>query len=117
MAKVDVHAANFDHTFIYIGLNRDRHEGFVINTQHKSVDLPYSDLSHLEIVTEETYKKLSGTLGAAAVGGLLLGGVGAIAGAFVGGNKNTVTFAAEFIDGKKWWLLFPPTNSKICKRP
>ncbi|MEX2475048.1 hypothetical protein [Marinobacter sp.] len=60
-----------------------------------------ADIETLELATEESVKKLGGTVGWGAVGGLLLGPVGLLAGLVAGGRKKEVTFIAKFKDGRK----------------
>lgn len=55
----------------------------------------------LEVASEESVKRLGGTLGWGVVGGLALGGVGALAGLLVGGRAKEVTFVCKFKDGRK----------------
>jgi hypothetical protein len=71
--------------------------------------IPVTNLETVEIATEESVKKLEGTIGWGAVGGLLLGPVGLLAGLLAGGRKKEVTFVAKFKDGRK---LLASTDSK-----
>lgn len=67
----------------------------------KSETIKATDLEELEVASEENLKRLGGTLGWGIVGGLALGGVGALAGLLVGGRSKEVTFVAKFKDGRK----------------
>jgi len=49
-------------------------------------------LASVEIATEESMKKVGGTIGGALVGGLLLGGIGAIGGALLGWQQERSGF-------------------------
>jgi hypothetical protein len=60
-----------------------------------------NDAVTLEIASEETVTKVGGAIGWGAVGGLVAGPVGLLAGAMLGGKGEKVAFVAEFIDGKK----------------
>lgn len=58
-------------------------------------------IASLEIADEETTRSFLGTAGMAALGTVLLGPVGLLAGALAGGKKKSVTFIAEFNDGRQ----------------
>ena len=68
-----------------------------------------TELESAELATEESIKKLSGTVGWGLVGGALLGPVGLLAGLLLGGKKKQITFVAKFKDGRK---LLATTDSK-----
>lgn len=53
-------------------------------------------------ITEENAVNVSGAAGWAIVGGVLTGGVGALAGALLGGRGKSVTFAIKFKDGSQF---------------
>lgn len=63
--------------------------------------MPLSTIEHLEIASEESFKKMGGAIGWGLVGGLALGGIGAIAGLMAGGRSKEVTFIVKFKDGRK----------------
>lgn len=71
--------------------------------------IPLSDVVELEVATEESVKRLGGTVGWGAAGALLLGPVGLLAGLLAGGRGKEVTFVAKFRDGRK---LLASTDSK-----
>ena len=60
-----------------------------------------SQLSEVEIATEESVKKIGGTVGWGIAGGLILGPVGLLAGLLMGGRGKEVTFVAKFSDGQR----------------
>lgn len=64
--------------------------------------IPISFVMNLEIATEESVKKLGGTLGWGLVGGALLGPLGLLVGLLAGGKRNDVTFICIFRDGRKF---------------
>jgi len=71
-----------------------------------SIDSPYevvhaAEITSLEIVSQASGKSFGGAAAAGIAGGLLLGGVGAIAGVLAGGNKDAVTFQITLRDGRK----------------
>lgn len=74
--------------------------------------IPISFVSQLEIATEESVKKLGGTLGWGLVGVTLLGPVGLLAGLLAGGKRNEVTFTCVFRDGRKF---IATVSSKLYK--
>ncbi len=65
--------------------------------------------TEIEIANEESVKKLSGTIGWGAVGSVLLGPVGMLAGLLLGGKSKEVTFVGVLKDGRK---LLATTDSK-----
>ena len=64
-------------------------------------ELKLANIAEFEVITEESVKKTGGTLGTAAVGGLLFGGAGAVVGALAGGNKNESVVEIRCFDGTK----------------
>lgn len=78
------------------------------------VESPYesihaSEITSLEVVAQATGKSFGGAAAAGIVGGLLLGGVGAVAGVLAGGNKDSVTFQLTLRDGRKVIASAKPT--------
>lgn len=61
-----------------------------------------AEIDSLEMADEETAKSFVGAAGMAALGTLLLGPVGLLAGALAGGSKKKVTFVCRFRDGRKF---------------
>lgn len=68
-----------------------------------------SDVTHCEVATEESYKKLSGRLGWGAAGALVFGPLGALAGVALGGSRRDITFIMMFDDQRK---LLAKTDEK-----
>jgi hypothetical protein len=66
-------------------------------------------LSELEVASEETVKKIAGTVGWGIAGGVILGPAGLLAGLLLGGKKKEVTFVAKFNDNRK---MLATTDSK-----
>ena len=99
MAKVTVHAGDFlkgDSQFSFGSL--------VLRTEaHSFVGeaIPITQLESVEVASEESVKKIGGTVGWGAAGALVLGPVGLLAGLLLGGRKKEVTFVAKFKDGRK----------------
>ncbi|MGY6274993.1 hypothetical protein [Methylomonas sp. MgM2] len=107
MAKIKVHAGDFlkvdgQYSFGSLTLKTEAHN-FLGET------IPITELETVEIATEESVKKLSGTIGWGAAGAVILGPVGLLAGLLLGGKKKEVTFVAKFKDGRK---LLASTDSK-----
>lgn len=67
----------------------------------KTEYLPKAQIEQLEIATEENLKTMGGAIGWGLVGGIALGGIGAIAGLLAGGRSKEVTFVCKFKDGRK----------------
>lgn len=59
------------------------------------------ELAQIDVASEESVKRLGGTVGWGVVGGALLGPVGMLAGLLAGGRKKEVTFVAVFKDGRR----------------
>lgn len=60
-----------------------------------------NDVEEIAQASEENVKRIGGTIGWGAAGGLILGPVGLLAGLLAGGRKKEVTFIVKFKDGKK----------------
>lgn len=60
-----------------------------------------SDIEAVEVASEDSVKRLGGTVGWGVAGAALLGPVGLLAGMLLGGRGKEVTFVAKFKDGKK----------------
>lgn len=71
--------------------------------------IPLDQLDTIDIATEESVKKIGGTVGWGVAGAVILGPVGLLAGLLLGGKKKEVTFVAKFKDGRK---LMASTDSK-----
>jgi hypothetical protein len=85
-------------------------EGFSFTGERRS----NSELDEVAIATEETFKRLGGTLGWGAVGAVALGPVGLLAGLLLGGSKKEVTFVARYKDGKKFLAVGDPKIFQKC---
>ena len=70
--------------------------------------VPVAALETVEKATEESVKRLAGTLGWGFAGAFLLGPVGMLAGALAGGNKRRITFIAVLADGRKFMATGKP---------
>ncbi|HEX5340354.1 MAG TPA: hypothetical protein VFX47_05695 [Gammaproteobacteria bacterium] len=107
MATVKVHAGDF--------LKGDGQISFgslVLKTKEHSwvgESIPFSALETVDVASEESVKKIGGTVGWGAAGAVILGPVGLLAGLLLGGKKKEVTFVAKFKDGRK---LLATTDSK-----
>lgn len=107
MGKLKVHAGDF-----LKGEGSFGSASFVLRTkEHSWVGevIRVTSIETLEIASEENVKKIGGTIGWGAAGGVLLGPVGLLAGLLAGGRKKEVTFVAKFKDGRK---LLATTDSK-----
>lgn len=61
-----------------------------------------ADLDAVEPASEESVKKLGGTVGWGVVGATVFGPAGLLAGLLLGGKKTEVTFVARLKDGRKF---------------
>ena len=94
------------------------YDKMIIGTVKEKVLINAKTVKSYELVTEESKKSASSSLVRGLVGGALLGGVGAIAGAVSAANKGTYEVAIEFMDGKKCLLSLDDkaykTLTKVC---
>lgn len=100
MAKIVVHAGDF-----VKGKGEYSWGTLTLKTEKNRVwgeSFSVKDLDTVEVATEESTKKIGGTIGWGAAGALLLGPAGMLAGLLLGGKKKEVTFVAQFKDGKKF---------------
>lgn len=82
-------------------------------TGYKTVDYKASDVQEVELASEDSVKRLGGTVGWGVAGAALLGPVGLLAGLLAGGRGRNVTFVCLFKDGKKF---LGTTDSKTYKK-
>jgi hypothetical protein len=99
MAKITVHAGDFlkgdgQFNFGVLNLRTAKHSWLGEN-------IPITQLETVEVASEESVKKIGGTIGWGATGALVFGPVGLLAGLLLGGKKKEVTFVAKFKDGRK----------------
>ncbi|MDO5506390.1 MAG: hypothetical protein Q4F49_08925 [Pseudoxanthomonas suwonensis] len=66
-----------------------------------------TELSELDVASEESVKRVGGTVGWGVVGGALLGPVGLLAGLLAGGRGKDVTFVCKLRDGRKFMATAP----------
>ena len=113
MADIKIHAGNVPKgkatvSFGVISLPWQPGDGF---TGGKTLNT--SDIKHIDIATEETVKKIGGTVGWGAAGAVLLGPAGMLAGILLGGKKKEITFVAKFKNGTK---MLATTDSKTYQK-
>jgi hypothetical protein len=75
----------------------------------KSYTHTKNDIESIDVATEESVKKIGGTVGWGVVGATLLGPVGLLAGLLLGGKGKDVTFVIKLKNGNK---LLATTDSK-----
>lgn len=100
MAKIKVHTASFP----YVEITSSGSCLFIKTSafQFTGETVHASEIKTLEVATEESVKKVGGTLGWGVAGGIIAGPVGLLAGALLGGKGKDVTFVAELEDGRKF---------------
>ena len=69
-------------------------------------------LEEIDIATDESVKRIGGTLGWGTAGAVMLGPVGLLAGLLLGGKKKEITFVAKFQGGEK---MLATTDAKTYK--
>ena len=68
-----------------------------------------SQIKEITVASEESVKRLGGTVGWGVAGAVLLGPVGLLAGLFLGGKGKETSFIIAFNDGRK---MLATTDSK-----
>lgn len=101
MATIEIHAGDFakgsaKYSFSSISFPWEPGDGFF----GKSVKP--SEIESVDIASEESVKRLGGSIGWGAVGAVILGPVGLLAGLLAGGMGKDVTFVAKLKDGRKF---------------
>ena len=100
MARITAHAGDF---------GKGAGEFFFGSVSLPKGKFQLTELSEVEVATEEAVKRAGGTVGWGAAGLVVLGPVGLLAGLLLGGKGKDVTFVAKFKDGRK---LLATTDSK-----
>lgn len=131
MAKVKVHAGDFkkkaESSFLFgqfslylsnqEAIEKAKEKGKGIFGQAFAANMPvtYSakDIEEIDLASEESVKKIGGTVGWGVAGAVVLGPAGMLAGLLLGGKKKEVTFVCRFKDGKK---LLATVDSKTWKK-
>ena len=104
MATVTVHGGDFLEGVGTFSPGTITSGAFVLRTsEHPWVgeSIPLSQLEIVEVASEDSVKRIGGTIAWAAAGALALGPVGLLAGLVLGGKRKEVTFVARFRDGRK----------------
>ncbi len=100
-----VHAGDFkkcsDHQYV-AGKLLMKNEGKFLRE-----DILVSEVEELEVASEESVKRLGGTVGWGVVGAALLGPVGLLAGLLAGGRGKDVTFVCKLRDGRRFMATAP----------
>lgn len=82
----------------------------------KRIKLTKDMVDSYEVVTEEHRKSATSGIARGLIGGALLGGVGAIAGAMSAKQKGVYQVAIQFKDGKRSLLLLDDNAYKTLTR-
>ena len=100
LGEIEVHAGDF---------SKGKHSQFVGNKLVMSVpgkwfrqNIPAKEIATVELATEESVKRLGGTVGWGLAGAALLGPAGLLAGLLLGGRGKKVTFVCELKDGRRF---------------
>ena len=96
---------------LWSGPKASKFKGFNMNIIHKYKP---EDIKRIVYLSEESSKSfLSGAVRGVA-GGLLLGGVGALAGVMSAGSKTKIAnYGVELMDGKKFIMAQVPNNKLL----
>lgn len=68
----------------------------------KRETIPFAEIESLEVASEESVKRIGGTIGWGAAGAVLLGPAGLLAGLLLGGKSKEVAFVCKLKDGRKF---------------
>lgn len=101
MADVKVLAGDFNATVPGMYMLGNLHLSRPGAWSNTEVYILRNDAVTLEVASEESVTKVGGAIGWGAVGGLVAGPFGLLAGAMLGGKGQKVAFVASFTDGKK----------------
>lgn len=107
MAKLKVHAGDFKKGGASAGGG-----AFTLwsdESNWRPQTIRFAELQELEVASEDSVKRLGGTLGWGVAGAALLGPVGLLAGLLAGGRGKKVTFVARFTGGQR---LLATTDAK-----
>jgi hypothetical protein len=109
MSTITIHAGDFDKGKAifkgdYIGLPIKPGQGFANRDR-----LPIAEMEEIDTASEESVKRVGGTVGWGLAGAAVLGPAGLLAGLLLGGRKKEVTFVARFTDDRK---MMATTDSK-----
>lgn len=107
MAKIKVHAGDFRKGDGSLFLGQ-----LVLPTDERPFGgepIALTEIDTVDVASEESVKRIGGTVGWGAAGAVVLGPVGLLAGLLLGGRGKDVTFVARFKDGRK---LLATTDSK-----
>lgn len=101
MAQIKIHAGDFqvgDGSSFSFGSFALRKPGSWFGTEV----ITSADIEEVAVATEDSVKRIGGTLGWGAAGAAILGPVGLLAGLLLGGRGKNVTFAVRLKDGRKF---------------
>jgi hypothetical protein len=100
LGRINIHAGSFkkgqEHQYV--------REKFFMKNESKFFreKIPLSEVSTVELATEEAVVSLGGAAGWGLAGSVLLGPVGLLAGLVLGGKGKDITFVCVFKDGRKF---------------
>ena len=105
-----VHAGDFqkggDHQFLK---ERGKKGVLIMKTEGKFFreKIYITEVAEVEAASEESVMRFGGAVGWGAVGGVLLGPIGLLAGLLAGGKGKDVTFVCKLKDGRKFMATAP----------
>lgn len=114
MAKIKIHAGDLPigsakYTLGMIQLPPDPKKSIFAMPDH----IRPADFEELEVASEDSVKRVGGTVGWTTVGALALGPIGLVAGLVLGGRGKDVTFVGRLKDGRK---ILATTDSGTYKK-
>lgn len=101
ISKIDIHAGDFKKGSNNFYASDGR---LLLGTPGKFFRqwVPVTEISDLEVASEEGVKRLGGAVGWGLAGAALLGPVGLLVGLLTGGRGKDVTFICKLKDGRKF---------------
>lgn len=104
-------STSIDTKVLWYGTTPDKFKGITFITAKAQYNP--DQISRVVQLSEEKARSFLGTAVKGAVGGLLLGGVGLLAGALVGGKNTMLRIGIELSDGKKVIIEQDADNAQL----
>lgn len=111
MAKIKVHAGDFPEQKAQVSFGSMNL--ISKNAKWLGENIPFTEIKEVDEASDENVKRIGGTVGWGAAGGVLLGPVGLLAGLLAGGRGKDVTFVCRLKNGRR--LLGTTDNKTFTK--
>ena len=98
--RMKVHGGDFSNVYLNITFGQVSLTTGVVAGTGERIKINSQTVAELALATEESVKRIGGTLGWGAAGALTLGPIGLAAGLLAGGRKKEVTYILILSDGR-----------------